>query len=157
MHSTIWTRKPAMTPEIIVIDHIYISVNDLGHSEPFYDTVMEILGFRKSRFAIDGDAHVQYYNRLFGDVLRPARHRVAHDAYAPGLHHLSFRVETAEDVRTLATRLQEAGIDASEPRLHPEYAPDYHATFLRDPDGIRLDITNYRLERRQRHDHWNET
>lgn len=146
-----------MTPEIIGIDHIYVSVNDLGRSEPFYDTVMGILDFRKSRFAIGGDAHVQYYNRHFGYVLRPARQRNAHNAYAPGLHHLCFRVETAEDVRTLATRLREAGIDASGPRLHPEYAPDYHATFLRDPDGIRLEITNYRLERRQRHDHWNET
>lgn len=147
----------ATTPEIIGIDHIYISVSDLGRSEPFYDSVMGILGFRKNRFAIDGDVHVQYYNRHFGYVLRPARRRVAHDAYAPGLHHLCFRVDTAEDVGTFATKLREAGIDASEARLHPEYAPDYHAVFLRDPDGIRLEITNYRLERRQRHEHWDET
>lgn len=146
----------ATPPEIIGIDHIYVSVADMARSEPFYDAVMGILGFRKNRFAIGGEVHVQYYNRHFGYVLRPARSKVAHDAYAPGLHHLCFRVESAEDVRMLAARLRQAGIDASEPRLHPEYAPDYHATFLRDPDGVRLEITNYRHERRERHDHWDE-
>ena len=35
-------------------------------------------------------------------------------------------------------------------RLYPEYAPDYYATFFSDPDGIRLEITNYRQERRKR-------
>jgi hypothetical protein len=29
--------------------------------------------------------------------------------------------------------------------------------FLTDPDGVRLEITNYRQERRQRHDHWEKT
>jgi glyoxylase I family protein len=38
--------------------------------------------------------------------------------------------------------------------LHPDYAPDYMATFFTDPDGIRLEITNYRQERRDRHDAW---
>lgn len=147
----------ATTPEIIGIDHIYVAVADLARSEPFYDTVMGILGFRKNRFTLAGDTHVQYTNRHFGYVLRPARSRAEHDPYAPGLHHLCFRVESAGDVRMLAARLQEAGIDASVPRLYPEYAPDYHATFLRDPDGIRLEITNFRHERRQRHDHWDET
>jgi glyoxylase I family protein len=48
------------------------------------------------------------------------------------------------------------GIATSEPRTYPEYAPDYVATFFADPDGIRLEITNYRQERRDRHDHWND-
>mgnify|MGYP006188943825 CR=1 FL=1 len=38
--------------------------------------------------------------------------------------------------------------------LHGDYAPDYWATFFTDPDGIRLEVTNYRAERRERHDHW---
>lgn len=36
----------------------------------------------------------------------------------------------------------------------PEYAPDYYAIFFSDPDGIRLEITNYRQERRKRFDNW---
>ena len=32
------------------------------------------------------------------------------------------------------------GIDASLPRLYPEYAADYYATFFPDPDGMRLEV-----------------
>jgi hypothetical protein len=35
-------------------------------------------------------------------------------------------------------RLSSAGVAPTEPRLYPEYAPDYMAIFLTDPDGIRL-------------------
>jgi len=56
--------------EITGIDHIYIAVSDLARSEVFYDRVMlGALGFRKQAFAIDGERHVQYYNRHFGYVL----------------------------------------------------------------------------------------
>ena len=53
-----------------------------------------------------------------------------------------------------ADRLRALGIPASEAKLYPDYARDYAATFLEDPDGIRLEITNYRAERRERHDRW---
>jgi catechol 2,3-dioxygenase-like lactoylglutathione lyase family enzyme len=143
-------------PEVIGIDHIYIAVRDLARSEPFYDRVMiDALGFRKNRFEIAGDPHVQYFNRHFGYVLRPAR-TGAFDAYSPGLHHFCFRVDTAEDVQTVAGTLQSGGIDASPAQLYPNYAPDYWATFFSDPDGIRLEVTNYRQERRDRHDHWKD-
>ncbi len=141
-------------PEIIGIDHIYLTVSDLDRSAEFYDRVMPILGFRRNEFAIGGDSHIQYYNRHFGVVLRPARTTKAHDPYSPGLHHLCLRVDAAADVHAAADELRAAGISATEARLYPEYAPDYVATFLTDPDGIRLEITNYRQERRERHDGW---
>lgn len=141
-------------PEVIGIDHLYVTVSDLASSERFYDVVMGALGFRKSEFAIHGERHLQYYNRHFGYVLRPARRSVAHDPYAPGLHHLCLRVEGESEVRAAAAALARAGIRASEPKRYPEYAPDYFAVFFTDPDGLRLEITNYRRERRERHDHW---
>lgn len=143
-------------PEIIGIDHIYVTVSDMERSERFYDAVMAALGFRKNEFAMGSERHVQYYNRHFGYVLRPAQSAGVHDPYAPGLHHLCFRVERDEDVKEAARMLAGANIAVSEPRLYPEYAPDYFAVFFSDPDGIRLEITNYRLERRQRHDHWDD-
>jgi glyoxylase I family protein len=145
----------AMT-EVAGIDHIYIAVSDLNRSESFYDRVMlQVLGFRKNKFIIGGDQHVQYFNRHFGYVLRPARGHAKHDSYAPGLHHFCLRVESATDVVAVANQLRGVGIEASEARLYPEYAPDYWATFFNDPDGVRLEVTNYRQERRDRHDHWN--
>ena len=143
-------------PEIIGIDHLYITVSDLALAEAFYDRVFPALGFRKSRFQIGGDDHVQYYNRHFGYVLRPSHGSAEHDAYAPGLHHLCFRVESVADVFAAVGALRDAGIEVSEPRNFPEYAADYWAIFFSDPDGIRLELTNYRQERRERNEHWND-
>ena len=147
----------ASAAEVTGIDHIYITVSDLGASETFYDRVLlEALGFRKNRFALGGDPHVQYFNRQFGFVLRPARAKSKHDSYAPGLHHFCLRVDSTADVQAVAARLRSKGIDATEARLYPEYAADYCATFFSDPDGVRLEVTNYRQERRHRHDRWEE-
>jgi glyoxylase I family protein len=141
-------------PEIIGIDHIYIAVSNLEASERFYDAVMQALGCRKNSFEIGGDRHVQYFNRHFGYVLRPARDLRAHNCYAPGLHHLCFRVTDEADVSEVAAALRSCGVEVSEPKRFPEYAPDYFAVFFQDPDGLRLEVTNYRRERRERHDHW---
>ena len=94
-----------MSTEVIGIDHIYIAVTDLARSEAFYDIVMPVLGFKKNGFPNEGDRHVQYYNRHFGFVLRPARRLQPHDPLTPGLHHFCFRVEgqeTGPAVRTWA-------------------------------------------------------
>jgi len=93
--------------EVIGINHIYITVSDLERSCQFYDRVMlETLGFRKNEFILAGDHHIQYYNRHFGFVLRPARVSTTHEPYAPGLHHLCLRVESAAEVHTVAERLR---------------------------------------------------
>jgi catechol 2,3-dioxygenase-like lactoylglutathione lyase family enzyme len=141
---------------VLGLDHLYLTVSDLPRSEAFYDGVMAALGFRKRPFTLGGEPHVHYFNRHFGYVLRPARTAQPHDSYAAGLHHLCFRVESIEEVLSLAASLRALGVAATEARLYPEYAPDYWATFFTDPDGVRLEITNYRQERRDRHDHWEE-
>lgn len=140
-----------MTP-VVGIDHLYITVLDLARSQAFYDAVfLGVLGFRRNAFEIGGEPHVQYYNRHFGYVLRPARLLQSHQPYAPGLHHLCLRVDTVDDVRAVADALNAAGIAATPAALHAGYAPDYWATFFTDPDGVRLEVTNYRAER---HDRW---
>ncbi len=143
--------------EVLGIDHLYVSVSDLASSERFYDAVMGILGFRKNAFELHGERHIQYYNRHFGYVLRPARSSASHDPYAPGLHHLCLRVDGETEVRSAAAALVQAGVQVGEPKHYPEYAPDYFAVFFSDPDGLRLEITNYRRERRERHDQWDKS
>lgn len=141
--------------DVLGIDHVYFTVSDLAASERFYDRVLvDVLGHLKARAPIGGDPHVHYVNRHFSVALRPARTRSAHDSYAPGLHHFCFRVEDAAAVDRVAEALGAAGVPASPPRLYPEYAPDYYATFFADPDGLRLEVTNFRAERRERHAHW---
>lgn len=140
-----------MPVEVLGIDHVYLSVRDLAASEAFYDGVMRVLGYRKATSTIAGDPHVHYYNRQFGFSLRPARAGTpAHDPYAPGLHHFCFRVEDEAAVDRAAAELTADGVNVTAPRLYPQYADDYYATFLTDPDGVRLEITNFRRERRER-------
>lgn len=142
-------------PEVIGIDHIYISVSDLVASEQFYDRVLvNTLGFRKNAFTLSGDPHIQYFNRHFGYVIRPAKQHAPLSEGTPGLHHFCFRVDSVAEVQEVAQRLHNEGIKASEAKCFPEYAPDYWATFFTDPDGTRLEITNYRQERRDRNENW---
>jgi glyoxylase I family protein len=144
-----------MTIKVTGIDHIYLTVSDMARAQAFYDAMLrDTLGFRTSAFALGGDAHVQYFNRHLGIVIRPARVNAPHQSYAPGLHHLCLRVETVADVVAVAQALQARGLPAGDAQHCPQYAPDYWATYVNDPDGLRLEVTNYRQERRDRHDRW---
>jgi catechol 2,3-dioxygenase-like lactoylglutathione lyase family enzyme len=118
---------------------------------------MKLLGFKKGTKPIGGDRHVHYFNRVTQISIRPARTSRAHDAYAPGaVHHLSFRVASTADVDEAARRLRALGVEATEPKLHPEYADDYYATFFADPDAIRLEVVALRKMRRLVVEHWDE-
>ena len=143
-------------PAVTGIDHLYFAVSDLSRAETFYDTLLrDTPGFIKKPFTLNGDAHIQYLHQHFGTVLRPAREPGPHVRYAPGLHHFCLRVESIEDVHSVAAALNEKDI-ASAAHQHPEYAEDYWAVWVADPGGIALEITNYRAERRERHDAWEE-
>lgn len=140
--------------DVTALDHLYVSVRDLERSEAFYDPVMRLLGFRKGTLPIAGEPHVHYFNRVTQYSLRPARPGEGHDPYRPGLHHVCFRVGTRDDVDAAARGLAALGVDVGEPRLHPEYAPDYYAVFFTDPDGIRLEIVAHRRMRSLVVEHW---
>lgn len=137
--------------DVIGIDHLYLSVAELARSEAFYDGVMRILDFRKvARPLAGGDMHIHYYNAVLQLSLRPARERSRdHDPYAPGLHHLCFRVGDEAQVDVVAEELAALGIDATAPRHYPEYQDDYYATFFEDPDGVRLEVVNHMTMRKQ--------
>lgn len=139
-----------MPVEVIGVDHVFVAVRDLRVSEEFYDRAMGVLGFRKGEGEIGGDPHLHYYNRRLVYSLRPAREGTPdHDSYAPGMHHFCFRVVDEAAVDRAAGELRAAGVEASEPRYYPEYAPDYYATFFEDPDGVRLEVMNFREVRRK--------
>jgi len=141
--------------EVLGLEHIYLTVSSPAVSEAFYDTLLvDVLGFRKSKFALGEEPHINYFNRHFGLVLRPARTATPHDNYAPGLHHLCLRVSTEDDVRRAWSALHERGIEASPVKCYAQYAEDYYATFLNDPDGIRLELSNFRKERQERFHRW---
>src|SRR5262245_60862480 len=130
-----------MPLEVTGIDHVYVAVRDLGRAEAFYDAVLGLLGFRKGTAPIAGERHLHYFNPVTHYTIRSAKRTDrGHDPSAPGLHPLCFRVATQADVDAAFRGLRDLGVEATEPRFYPEYAPDYYAVFLTDPDGIRLEI-----------------
>ncbi len=144
-----------MSVDVIGIDHIYITVSNLSRSEKFYDDVMSLLGFKKSKGPVGGDPHIHYFNRHYGFSIRPARNLDnKFDSYSPGLHHFCFRVDNKNDVDLVAEGLLELKIEFDQPKFYPEYSPDYYAIFFVDPDGIRLEVTNFRENRRNRFENW---
>jgi len=147
------TDAPAL--DVIAVDHLYVAVSDFTRSVAFYDAVMRLLGFKKGTSPIAGEPNTHYFNRVTQYSIRPA-HGGEHDPYRPGLHHLCLRVAARADVDAAVVALRALGIAASEPKLYPEYAPDYYATFFTDPDGIRLEIVAHRLMRSLVRDHWDE-
>ena len=145
-----------MSIDVGAVDHVYVAVSDLARAEAFYDLVMRLLGFKKGTFRIAGERHLHYFNRVTQYAIRPAKSAGPHDPYRPGLHHICFRVGSREEVDEAAAGLAALGIAATPPALYPEYADDYYATFFTDPDGIRLEITNFREERKARMSQWED-
>jgi len=43
--------------EVVGLDHVYLAVTDLAHSEKFYDIVLALLDFRKIDAPIGGEPH----------------------------------------------------------------------------------------------------
>jgi len=138
------------------VDHVYVTVTDLERSQRFYDPLMAALDFRKvARPLAGGDLHVHYFNRVFQFSLRPARNATqTHDPYAPGLHHFCFRVADPAAVDAVARELSARGITVTPPKAYPEYHEDYYATFLDDPDGLRLEVVNHMRNRRAIAEGW---
>lgn len=138
------------------LDHIYLAVSDFDVSERFYDRVMRVLGFRKGDKSIAGEPHAHYFVPTLHLTIRPARGDARHDPYAPGLHHVCLQLATPADVDEAVSALRAAGVDVGEPKLHPEYAPDYYATSFCDPDGIRLELVCRTRHREDLARHWSE-
>jgi catechol 2,3-dioxygenase-like lactoylglutathione lyase family enzyme len=134
--------------EVIGLDHVYLTVTDLGRARSFYDAVLGALEFERGEEPIGGDPHLHYWNRALQISVRPARNAsLRADPYAPGLHHLCLQLRDRPAVGGAFARLRALGVVATAPRLYPEYNPDYYATFFEDPDGIRFELVARKARR----------
>src|SRR2546422_11705451 len=80
--------------DVLGLDHVDLTVNDLARSIPFYEEVLGALGFRRVPHA----TYVAWANAHLAIVLRPAEHDAAFDRYRGGLHHLALRVRSRDGV-----------------------------------------------------------
>jgi catechol 2,3-dioxygenase-like lactoylglutathione lyase family enzyme len=57
--------------------------------------------------------------------------------------HIAFAAHSREAVADFHRQaLQHGGRDDGAPGLRPQYAPDYYAAFVIDPDGYRIEAVN---------------
>ena len=131
---------------IVGIGHVDLVCRDLERSLAFYRSVFGPLGLSEPAL-FDGERGEQiHYLRFprrgsgsFG--LRQAQEAQEFELYAPGFHHVAFRVETEADVDAVHAAAGAAGARILHaPRAWPEYADTYYATFFLDPDGFRIEV-----------------
>ena len=131
-----------MAIEVLGVEHIDLTVNDVTRSRAFYDKVFGELGFRK----FEGDDYIHWANAQMTIAIREASgvHRDAQfDRYRVGLHHLALRARSRADIDTFHDFLKRekvAILDA--PAEYPHYGENYYAVFFADPDGMKLELVH---------------
>jgi glyoxylase I family protein len=128
--------------EVLGVEHIDLTVNDVARSRAFYDKVLGELGFRKS----EGGDYIYWSNALMTIAIREASgvHRDAQfDRYRVGLHHLALRARSRNDVDAFHNFLVHEKITVLDtPAEYPHYSENYYAVFFADPDGMKLELVH---------------
>ncbi|WP_439576750.1 VOC family protein [Elioraea sp.] len=118
-----------------MIDHLSIGVGDIALARRFYDAALAPLGYRCLSADAGslgyGDETVRFW------VLKVAR-PVPADPES-GLHVCLTAPSRASVDAFHAAALRTGGTDNGRPGVRADYAPDYYAAFVIDPDGYRIE------------------
>ncbi|CAJ1496106.1 VOC family protein [[Mycobacterium] burgundiense] len=119
--------------------HVGLNVSDLQQSADFY---RRALGFEQ--LAASSDESKQWAFLGHDGTLVLTLWQQSSGAFAtdtPGLHHLSFQVDSVEQVRAVESALRELAVDFAHDGVvaHGEGLPS-GGIFFTDPDGIRLEV-----------------
>jgi catechol-2,3-dioxygenase len=127
------------SPATLKTGHIGLSVTDLDRSLPFY---ARVFGFETLAEGKEDTRRWAFLGR--GDDLVVTLWQQSEDGFATGtagLHHLSFQVDTLDELATTEAVLRELDTDFVHDGVtaHAEGAAS-GGIFFRDPDGIRLEV-----------------
>jgi catechol 2,3-dioxygenase-like lactoylglutathione lyase family enzyme len=115
-----------------VLDHVSLQVQDVPASRAFYEAVLAPLGITAAH--TDGAAI-----GFFGE--QPGSFWIAPAERGPDRElHIAFRASSREQVRAFHRAALAIGAEIlHEPRVFPEYHPNYFGAFIRDPDGHNIE------------------
>jgi catechol 2,3-dioxygenase-like lactoylglutathione lyase family enzyme len=120
-----------------MIDHVGFEVSELRRSARFYDAIFFALGARRM---FESEHAIAY--GINGPVWwivvrgRPP---------APGYGHVALHASGKAAVDAAhAAGLANGGIDDGAPGPRPQYGRRYYAAYMRDPDGLRLEVVSRR-------------
>jgi catechol 2,3-dioxygenase-like lactoylglutathione lyase family enzyme len=120
-----------------LIDHVGFEVSDLRTSARFYDAVLGALGARR---VLDSE-HAIAYGVNSPVVWIVVRGR----SPAPDYGHLALTASGKAAVDAAhAAGLAHGGDCEGPPGRRPQYGPRCYAAYLRDPDGLRVEVVSRR-------------
>ena len=120
-----------------MIDHVGFEVIDLERSGQFYDAVLYALGARR----MFESEHAVAYGVNGPEVWIVVRGRKP----GPGYGHVALRANGKAAVdAAYAGGLGNGGSDDGPPGMRPQYGKRYYAAYLRDPDGLRVEVVSRR-------------
>jgi len=126
-------RAGARARLVAMLDHLGIQCADLDASKAFYDAVLAPLGGQR---IMDFGVAVGY-----GVPPMPDFWVGAFDS-GEGFResHIAFSAADRATVRAFFDAAVKTGAEVlHEPRLWPEYHPNYYGAFVRDPDGNNVE------------------
>ncbi|GAA1578564.1 VOC family protein [Kribbella sancticallisti] len=126
-------------PTALTTGHVGLNVTNLERSLAFYQRV---LGFEVQAEGTEADrrwAFLGQGGKLLVTLWQQAGAEFA--AGQAGLHHLSFQVETIEEVQGVQATLEELGAEFLYDGVVPHgEGVSSGGIFFSDPDGIRLEV-----------------
>jgi lactoylglutathione lyase len=101
---------------------------------PYYEHLLPLVGYRKLRNHVWTDDTGFYFQ--FSQAKPDTSD---YERYGAGMNHLGFGAGSAEQVHAIRTSMQDAGFEV--PSV--QNLRGATALFMKDPDGIRFEITHY--------------
>ena len=119
-----------------MLHHISFAVADLARSAAFYDATFTPLGYVR----VWSNATAVGYGLPGGGDKFAIKMR-SNEVTVPGPgFHLAFAAPSRAAVEAFhRAALASGGRDNGQPGLRPQYAPDYYAAFVFDPDGYWIE------------------
>jgi catechol 2,3-dioxygenase-like lactoylglutathione lyase family enzyme len=118
-----------------MLDHVSIGVADIAAARRFYDAALKPLGYE---CLSAGEGSLGYGRDAPALWISAVQRPVPADA-GSGLH-FCFTAPSRQSVDAFhRAALGAGGRDNGKPGLRTEYAPDYYAAFVIDPDGYRIE------------------
>lgn len=118
---------------MLKLDHVTLLVGSIEASRSFYETLLPLLGFSRTTRENWTDGHGFYFQFL---EARPETR--PYERYGVGLNHMGFGAKDLARVEHIRDEMARSGYEEQIQDLGGA-----KALFLKDPDGMRFEITWY--------------